>query len=314
MNYREEACAFAPVNIAIVKYWGKRNKILNLPVTDSLSLSLKVGTTTSLREGKEKDEIELNGKIVAPESSFYQRTVRFLDLVRPHPHFFFTLKTKNDIPTAAGIASSASGFAALTLAVNKFFQLDLTKKELSCLARRGSGSACRSIYPGFVRWQAGKLKDGSDSYAKPISDTWSDLRMGAILLSEEEKPVSSREAMARSVATSPLYPFWPTLVLQDMKKIVKSIRTKDFALFGQTAEHNALAMHATMHTAFPPVFYWLEKTVEVIQRVLHARQDGLQLFLTMHAGPNVKLLFLKKDESEVKKLFPQLLPLEIAWS
>jgi diphosphomevalonate decarboxylase len=299
-----EATATAPVNIALVKYWGKRNEELHLPVTDSLSVSLNKGTTTTLCQS-DTDQVILNGTLLSPDSSFHRRLFQFLDLVRPSPSVSFCVRTHNGVPTAAGLASSASGFAALTLALNDFFGWGLDRQRCSVLARLGSGSACRSVYPGFVRWQRGVLEDGSDSYAVPLEVSWPELCLAALLVSKEEKPVSSGEAMRRTVATSPKYTFWPQQVAEDMETALSALHTKDFAALGAAAERNALAMHASMQAAIPAVDYWTDETHASVRAIHQARDEGLAIYFTMDAGPNVKLLFLHDTWPIVQKVFPQ---------
>jgi diphosphomevalonate decarboxylase len=298
-----EATAFAPVNIALVKYWGKRNEELHLPVTDSLSVSLVKGTTTTIRQS-EADSVLLNGAPLLPDSSFHRRLFHFLDLVRPSPSFAFSVDTSNGVPTAAGLASSASGFAALVLALNSFFGWNLDRQRCSVLARLGSGSACRSIYPGFVRWQRGVLEDGSDSYAVPLDESWLELRLRIMLISSEEKPVSSSEAMRRTVATSPQYAFWPERVHEDMDEVLSSLHRHDFSTFGAAVERNALAMHASMQAASPPISYWTKKTHEGMEAVRKARDEGVEVYYTMDAGPNIKLLFLEESAPFINDRFP----------
>ena len=301
---KREATGTAPVNIALVKYWGKRNEELHLPVTDSLSVSLNKGTTTTLCQS-DTDQVFLNGTLQSPDSSFHRRLFQFLDLVRPSPSFSFCVRTHNDVPTAAGLASSASGFAALALALNDFFGWGLDRPRCSVLARLGSGSACRSVYPGFVRWQRGVQEDGSDSYAVPVEVSWPELCLAVLLVSKEEKPISSGEAMRQTVATSSKYAFWPQQVTEDMDTVLAALHTKDFYALGEAAERNALAMHASMHAAIPPVDYWTDETHELVRAIHRARDEGLAVYFTMDAGPNIKLLFLQKSLPCVQNLFPQ---------
>jgi diphosphomevalonate decarboxylase len=301
----EEASAFAPVNIALAKYWGKRDEELHLPLTDSFSVALDVGTTTTIRRASSCDEVVFNGSVLAHDSPIYQRLVRFLDLVRPTDSFSFFIHTTNAVPTAAGLASSASGFAALALALNGFFGWNLDRTQLSCLARLGSGSACRSVYSGFVKWQKGSRSDGRDSYAVPFDDWWPELRLAVLLLSSKEKPISSSEAMRRTVETSPVYELWSKRVEEDMAEIIAGVRNRDFSLFGRAVERNALTMHATMHTSWPPVCYWLEETVVAMKKIWKARENGVEVYFTMDAGPNIKLLFLEKTAPLIEELFPQ---------
>lgn len=296
--------AFASTNIALCKYWGKRDEELNLPVTSSLSVSLaELGTLTQISIADDRDVIFLNGKEVTPEAVFARRISSYLDLFRRKHLFFFKVDTQNTIPTAAGLASSASGFAALALALDDFFRWGLSRKELSILARLGSGSACRSVCTGFVEWHAGKADDGMDSYAEPMTETWPDLRVGVLTLSHQEKALGSREAMQRTALTSELYKSWPEKARQDLEVLNKAIKERYFDLLGQTAESNALAMHASMMAAWPPVLYWLPETIAVMQKVWQLRQQGQAIYFTIDAGPNVKLLFPEKLTAFIARNF-----------
>ena len=166
----------APVNIAMIKYWGKRDPVLNLPVTGSLSVAIPDLGTHTLLAPADTDTISIAGEPQPPESAFVQRVSRFLDPFRRPDVPGFRVDTTNTVPTAAGLASSASGFAALTLALDDLFSWRLPSAHLSVLARVGSGSACRSIFPrGFVEWARGEREDGMDSHAHRITDTWPDL-------------------------------------------------------------------------------------------------------------------------------------------
>ena len=304
---RERGTAFAPSNIALCKYWGKRDAVLNLPVNSSLSISLgHLGTRTGLRRSGE-DRVFLNGKQVAADGAFALRTLEFLDLFRPwFGNAAFEVRTQNNIPTAAGLASSASGFAALVLALDDLAGWGLDKMRLSMLARLGSGSAARSVFNGFVQWHAGSKPDGSDSFAEPVSKPWKELRIGILELSNARKPVGSRDGMNRTVETSELYKSWPQQAAADLETIHSAIDAQDFPTLGKTAERNALAMHATMLAAWPPLLYLQPETVGQIHKVQRARADGLEVYLTIDAGPNIKLLFLERDESAVAAAFPGL--------
>lgn len=188
----EAITTFAPVNIALIKYWGKRDDQLNLPVTNSLSIALPTkGTTTTIRiNHTTHDTYWLNGESVDKNSEFFNRLHYFCDLFRFHPSYHFDIDTKNNIPTAAGLASSASGFAALTLAFNQLFRLTLEKSELSILARLGSGSACRSLWDGCVEWEKGQREDGLDSFAHPYEAATSfldSIGVGLLIFAKEKK-------------------------------------------------------------------------------------------------------------------------------
>lgn len=300
--------AFAPSNIALCKYWGKRDIELNLPVTSSLSIALGqqgAHCTVSLQRAAQH-ELRLNAVAIAAETVFGQRLRNFLDLLRPNNSCHFNVAIELNVPFAAGLASSASIFAAVVLAINDLFNWHLPERELSILARLGSGSACRSIFPGFVEWHAGVAADGMDSYAEPLPYTWPDLKVGLLLASSQPKALASGAAMARTVATAPFYKAWPAKVTQDLVALKLALKTHDFHLLGQTAESNALHMHALMLSSWPPVVYSVPLTLEWMQQVWQQRNAGLAVYFTQDAGPNLKLLFLKHDEPQLKAHFPEL--------
>lgn len=302
---KNSATAFAPSNIALSKYWGKRDSELNLPINGSLSISLgDLGTTTTLSLA-ESDSLSLNGTNLSLDDPFARKVFAFIDLFR-NPSISVRVETINTIPTGAGLASSASGFAALTLATNDFFQLGLPLPVLSAFARMGSGSASRSLWKGFVEWQKGVDPDGMDSFATPLPHEWSDFRIGLVKIDTSAKKINSRDGMNRTVETATLYQAWPEQAERDLNTIRNAIMEKDFSTLGASAEHNALSMHATMIATFPPILYWQPDSILAMQRVWELREQGLAVYFTMDAGPNVKLLFEKKDENSVVTAFPEV--------
>lgn len=305
---RESVTCFAPANIALCKYWGKRDTILNLPVTDSLSLSLgDLGSRCHLRFCEKRDQVSLNGEELSHLHPFVKRVSNYLDLFRQDRQAFYRVEAVNTIPTAAGFASSASGFAALVMALDALHGWELNASDQSILARLGSGSACRSLWQGFVHWQAGTRPDGMDSFGVPLTDaTWPELRIGLVMIDRAPKPIGSTEAMLRTVETSTLYGSWPTKVGQDMSELLQAIATRDFDRLGSTAESNALTMHATMLAACPPVLYWNSASLNAMQSVWQARKDGIPVYFTMDAGPNLKLLFPESAHTSVESRFPEL--------
>ncbi len=305
---KERGKAFAPSNIALCKYWGKRDPVLNLPVNSSLSISLgELGSRTEIRSCTGEDRIYLNADRQDAESPFARRLSAFLDLFRPSlGNAGFEVRTQNNIPTAAGLASSASGYAALVLALDDLAGWELGRKDLSMLARLGSGSASRSVYDGFVQWFAGSRSDGSDSFAERVDVTWPAFRIGILELTSAPKAVGSRDGMNRTVETSDLYKSWPDQAAADLVVIQGAITQRDFKLLGKTAERNALSMHATMLAAWPPLLYLQPESIEQILKVQRVRADGLEVYLTIDAGPNIKLLFLEEDEASVCTVFPEL--------
>lgn len=306
---KNEGSGFAPTNIALCKYWGKRDIELNLPFTSSLSISLgNYGATTKVSFADSSiDQVKLNNQTIATNTVFYRRIVEFLDLIRPTNDAVFNVVTHTNIPIAAGLASSACGFAALVQALADLFEWPLTSQQLSILARLGSGSACRSLWHGFVQWQAGSDLMGMDSYAYPLDEyQWPELRVGLVLIDQSQKSFSSRDAMQASVESSPFYALWPATVAQALDRTHTALRTKDFWTLGSVAEANALAMHAIMLSTTPAIIYSQAATLSCMQQVWRARAEGLSIFFTQDAGPNLKLLFLSKDEAKVRELFAEI--------
>ncbi|MBN1268159.1 MAG: diphosphomevalonate decarboxylase [Kiritimatiellae bacterium] len=299
--------AWAPANIALCKYWGKRSEDLNLPVTPSLSISLgPLGARTEIAPRTGTDVVTINGEQWPPDHPAARRAIEYLDLFRPEPGLRFAVRTSTNIPIGAGLASSAAGFAALALALDNLFGWRLPERDLSILARLGSGSAARSVFQGFVHWHAGVTKDGMDSYAESIPITWPELRLGLLVVSDEEKALPSRPAMRQTRDTSTLYGAWPSKVKHDLGLLMNAISYKDFTMLGKTAESNALAMHATMLDSWPPILYWVPGTVRAMHRIWQARAEGLDVYFTMDAGPNLKLLFQAEDTAVVKEAFPDV--------
>lgn len=279
------ATCTAHPNIALVKYWGKADAALNLPATGSLSMTLDVFptvTTVTLDETLDTDEFVLNG--VARTGVAEDRVVRFLDLVRAKAGSTARARvtSHNDVPSAAGLASSASGFAALAGAASAAFGLTLTPTELSRLARRGSGSASRSIFAGFALWRAG---DDEQSVAEPIDAP--DMAMVIAVVDRTEKPVSSREAMRRTIDTSPFYPAWVTSTAATLDEAVAACAADDLERLGALAETNAMRMHAVIQSCDPPIRYLGPTSIALFDRVAALRGAGVRVWATADAGPNV---------------------------
>lgn len=300
-----KSTAKAPTNIALIKYWGKRDEELMLPANSSLSVTLDrffTVTTVEFLEDATKDVFYFNGERASETET--KKVSRFLDIVRSlaGSSLYATVHSQNHVPTAAGFASSASGYAALAAASAKAIGLPLEGSFLSRLARRGSGSACRSIYGGFVEWKKGELNNGSDSFAVQILDEkgW-DFTILSVVLENKRKKVLSREGMQRTVETSPFFQGWLNTVNTDLQLAKEAIRERDFEKLGTVAEKNALKMHATTLGADPPFLYWQPGTLEVMERVQELRLSGIPAFFTIDAGPNVKVLCLNEDEEAVVK-------------
>lgn len=301
---QHSATAFACSNIALCKYWGKRDPLLNLPINSSVSVSLadKGATTTIQLISAKQDQYQINGKLIPADSTHYLRLKNYFDLFRS-ADFSFDVSIELNIPLAAGLASSAAIFAAIIKTLNKLFAWQLDNKSLSILARFGSGSAARSIEEGFVEWHRGENADGLDSFAEKIHASWPDLRIGLCLLTSEVKKVSSRVGMQNTVTTSILYRAWPQQVAQDLPLIKQAIHEQNFELLGKTSENNALAMHATMLASNPPLLYSNADTFNLMQKIWRLRDQGLAVYFTQDAGPNLKLLFLQSETKQVQEYF-----------
>ncbi|MEV6962746.1 diphosphomevalonate decarboxylase [Streptomyces sp. NPDC051207] len=303
----QDATAVAHPNIALIKYWGKSDERLFLPRTDSLSMTLDIFPTTTrvrLAPGAGHDTVTLNGRPATGEAE--RRIVAFLELVRERAGLAHraVVDTENTVPTGAGLASSASGFAALAVAAAAAYGLGYDATALSRLARRGSGSASRSIFGGFALWHAGRA-GGTDqeadlsSYAEPVHAADLDPALVIAVVNAGPKAVSSREAMRRTVDTSPLYEPWAVSSKADLTEMRAALSRGDLEAVGEIAERNALGMHATMLAARPAVRYMSPASLTVLDTVLQLRQDGTPAYVTMDAGPNVKVLCRRTDADRV---------------
>jgi diphosphomevalonate decarboxylase len=294
--------AVAHPNIALVKYWGKRDRALNLPAVPSLSLTLGgYRTRTTVQWGADRDRFVLNG--VEQDDPKVRAVLDLLDPARPP----CAVESDNDFPTGAGLASSASGFAALVVAAAAASGRSLGPRELSVLARRGSGSACRSIFGGFVEWPLGQRADGADSAAVPLApaDHW-DLRMVVAVVSEGRKAVGSTEGMERSRATSPYWGAWLDLGPRAVEEARGAVLARDLEALGAVMERSTFAMHATMHSATPPLLYFQPATVALLHAVFELRRSGVSAWATMDAGPQVKVLCAPADADVVRSALAPL--------
>ncbi len=300
-----KATARANTNIALIKYWGKRDEQLFLPMNSSLSITLDqyyTVTTVEFIEELTKDMLVLNHTLADMKEQI--KISAFLDIIREKAgiQLYAMIKTQNHVPTAAGFASSASGYAALAAAASRAIGLSLTNEELSRIARQGSGSACRSVFGGYVEWEKGYRADGRDSFAHQILDekSWT-LSILSVLITSRKKGVSSRDGMKRTVESSPFYQGWLATISEDLDMAKQAIKNRDLDCLGEVIEGNALKMHATMLGAKPPVFYWESGTLEVMHCIRELRQQGILVYFTIDAGPNVKVICETDKEELVKQ-------------
>ena len=290
-------------NIALVKYWGKADSVLNTPAVGSISITLDdLWTDTEVRfdPSLTADRFVLGG---AERADQLNRVSRCLDLVRAvaGKPLNAEIISDNNFPTAAGLASSASGFAALVGAATAALNLDCSPRELSILARRGSGSAARSIFGGFVEMHKGEAADGSDSFAEPLAlaQAWP-LKVLVAITVKEEKAVGSGAGMALSAETSPYYANWLASHAADLDTARDAIVEQDFEKLADVSEASCLKMHAAAMSTVPPLIYWTGATVDCINRIRALRAEGVPVFFTIDAGPQVKAVCLPGVEDDVR--------------
>ena len=272
--------AIAHPNVALVKYWGKRPGEDNIPATPSLSITLDALTTrTTVREGR-ADVVRVNGKRAqdAKIIGWLERMRAAWDLPP------LAVSSYNDFPTGAGLASSASGFAALVTAVDAAFDLGLDATARSVWARRGSASAARSIFGGFVALDA-----EAAWAATPVltQDAWP-LEVVVAITSDDAKAVPSTAGMERSARTSPFHDGWVRSAAEDFLTARQAVSRRDFDLLAEVAEHSCLKMHAVMLATRPPLWYWNEATFAALRVVRELRASGVPVFFSVDAGPQVK--------------------------
>lgn len=298
-----KATALAPSNIAFIKYWGRKDEDLKLPSNGSISMNLSGLTTTTTVEFSseyKEDEITINGarETEGPKGT-RERIILHLDRVRKLAGINEKAKvvSENSFPRGTGLSSSASGFAALTLAATKAAGLELSEKELSILARQGSGSACRSIPDGFVEWLDGDTSEESYAVSLYPQDYW-DIVDIAVILTDQVKDVSTTEGQ-KLAQTSPFFETRQQKIKDKISKIKTYLKDKNFQKFGELVEADALEMHAVMLTSNPSLIYWYPATITVMKAVQKWRTEGLECYFTMNTGQNIHLLVMQKDKARV---------------
>jgi diphosphomevalonate decarboxylase len=295
--------ARAGANFALIKYWGKADPKRNVPAVGSISITLDAlwsETQVELDAALAADEFTLNDRNRAEDRA---KVSACLDLLRARAGVTTRARitSRNNFPTGAGLASSASGFAALVTAGAAALGLSLSGREASIVARQGSGSAARSVFGGFVEMHAGTAADGLDSYAEPLlsADAWP-FEVVIAVTATGEKEIGSRSGMLRSAESSPYYPAWVAGQPADLAAARAAIRARDFAALAEVAEHNCLKMHAAAIASRPPLLYWNGATVECLNAVRRLRATGTPVFFTIDAGPQVKAVCLPGAHGEVE--------------
>ena len=284
--------AQAHPNIALVKYWGKQSEADNVPATPSLSITLDtLRTTTQVSKTTGSDRVYLDNKL----SDDLKITACLATLRSTYDIPHLEIRTQNNFPTAAGLASSASGFAALVTAINAECELALDQKALSVLARRTSGSAARSVFGGFV------ALEGPEWHARSVlaADDWP-LRVVVAITTTERKGTLSSKGMTLSKDTSPYYPAWVSGTHGDFQQGLEWVATRNFTNLATVSEHSCLKMHGLMLSTNPGLIYWNPATLACIHTIRDLRASGLPVFFTVDAGPQVKAICLPNAESSVR--------------
>jgi diphosphomevalonate decarboxylase len=301
------ASALAHPNIAFIKYWGNRDSALRLPVNGSISMNLAglfTRTTVSFQSSLALDELAINGRQVTGKG--LERVSAILGFVRQSAGIALRAEvvSENNFPTGAGVASSAAAFAALALAATKAAGLEWPESAISRLARLGSGSASRSIPSGFVEWKMGT--GDQDSYAVSIAapEHW-DLADCVAIVAAGHKTTGSTEGHALA-PTSPLQAARVADAKRRLDLCRSAIMERDFETFAGIIELDSDMMHAVMMTSQPQLFYWKPATLAVMETVRSWRRDGLRVVYTIDAGPNVHVICLQTEMSQVAALLREI--------
>ncbi len=302
MNHLKKAIAKAHPNIAFIKYWGNRDDTLRLPANSSISMNLRgLYTQTSVLwdEDLKADQLILNGQ--QENGRALERVSAHLNVIRERVGLALSAQvaSDNNFPTGAGIASSASAFAALTLAAVAAAGATLSEQELTTLARLGSGSASRSVPAGFVEWYAADTHQASYAESVVPPEYW-DIVDVVTVVSGDHKAVGSYYGHY-SASTSDLQAARVDGAGERLRICKEAILNRDFETFAEVVERDSNLMHAVMMTSRPPLFYWLPATLAVMEQVRKWREDGLKVCYTLDAGPNVHCICVRKDADEVSE-------------
>lgn len=295
-----KATAIAPSNIAYVKYWGNADPRLNIPFNNSVSMNLSAAwtrTTVEFDPAFTNDTLVIDGRPITGAAK--ARVSRHLDHIRALAKTDIRARvvSENNFPMGTGIASSAAAFAALSLAGTAALEVDLNERQMTELARLGSGSAARSIPDGFVELKAGGGQTTAFAYTLCAPDYW-DLRDIVVIVSHEEKSVGSSEGHA-AAETSPHFATRLAALPARLKTVKRAIRSRDIEALGEAVEADAISLHVVAMTSRPPIYYWAPATIRLIHAVQEWRRNGLPVYFTLDAGPNVHLICEAKHEADV---------------
>ena len=306
----EKICtAIATPNIALIKYWGKRNDALILPHNSSIGITLdeELNTKTSVMftDKLKEDIFYIDGVRQDLSNNDIKERFAVIDKIRSiaNTDLRVIVVSENSFPASSGLASSASGIASMVFAATNALGLDLDLKSMSIIARQGSGSSCRSLVGGFVKWERGTKEDGTDSYIRQIADAnyWPELVDIVTIVSNEKKKISSRAGMRETVATSILYKVRPQYAEAACIELEEAIKKKDFEKLAMLTIRDSNNMHAVMLDTYPPLIYLNNTSLEIINAItdLNEREGRLIAAYTFDAGPNAHIITLENYESKV---------------
>lgn len=293
-----QACS----NVALLKYWGRNNDQIRLPANNSISINLSHLTTTTQIEESASDLLTINELQVNEKEA--DRVFAYIDSFVASKRPRLRITSSNSFPASTGFSSSASAFAALATGLNEFFSLGLDEKALSILARKGSGSASRSIPGGFVRWNTAETDDKSYSESLFPQDYW-DLRILAVVVSENVKAVPTSGGH-ETAHTSPYFKARMEVIKQREESIFEALQKKDFSQLGTGIEREMLEFHAIPMTSEPSLLYWYPETLEIVHRVQGWRTEGIESYTTINTGHNVFVVTLPEYESQLVSLLEKL--------
>jgi len=293
--------AVAPSNIAFVKYWGKKDEVLRLPENGSISMNLSnmiTTTTVAFDPLFKEDSITING---IKEENDGNRAIKHLDLIRQRAKMTHRARvvTNTNFPRSTGLSSSASGFAALTVAAASAAGLALSEKELSIVARQGSGSACRSIPSGITEWLDGDTSNTSYAVSLYPPEYW-DLCDVVAIVSTGKKDVSST-AGQKLVGSSPFFPVRCMHMKKKLEDVKKALKDKNFPHFGELVEAEALELHSIMLTSTPSLIYWTSGTLRIMKLCKVWRSEGIPVYFTINTGQDIHLICEKASVDALKK-------------
>ncbi|MEM0201900.1 MAG: diphosphomevalonate decarboxylase [Candidatus Micrarchaeaceae archaeon] len=308
--------AIATPNIALIKYWGKRDEKLILPMNSSISITLgeEFNTKTSIMftDKAKEDKFYINGEMQDLSNKDIKERFNVIDIMRKiaNTNARVVVASENSFPTAAGLASSASGIAAMVFAANEALGLSLDTKEMSIIARQGSGSSCRSLAGGFVKWERGNEEDGSDSYVRQIAPAsyWEDIVDIVAIASSSKKKVSSRAGMKQTKENGILYAARPEYAEKACQEIEAAIKEKDFEKLALITMRDSNNLHAVMLDTYPPITYLNDTSREIMAAIteLNSQQGKTVAAYTFDAGPNANIITLKKYKGTVEGLLDSI--------